>query len=64
LAGIKRKPSEAEIQLGDELIRKLAPECAQGNLILKKKAPQLLGKKRRCINLKLAKVIMLWKKNR
>lgn len=30
LIGIRRKPSEAEILQGEELIRKLAPECIKG----------------------------------
>lgn len=30
LIGIRRKPSEAEILQGEELIRKLAPQCLKG----------------------------------
>jgi hypothetical protein len=30
LIGIKRKPSEAEINEAEELIKELAPECLRG----------------------------------
>lgn len=47
LIGIKRKPSEAEINEAEELIKELAPECLEGRCESMQRRPRSLRWRRR-----------------